>query len=92
MRRYLRETTHAKLRGSPQIAVSHRQIYKQIIKNTKDMTKIIKEKKLVVKTITAKSVASLNKQLAKLGINEKSIVHIVAEVRAINTLKETIIY
>ena len=56
------------------------------------MTKIIKTKKLVVKTITAKSVASLNRQLAKLGINKKSIVHIVAEVRAINTLKEPIIY
>ncbi len=54
------------------------------------MTKIIKTKKLVVKTITAKSVASLNRQLAKLGINKKSIVHIVAEVRAINTLKEEI--
>lgn len=56
------------------------------------MTKIIKTKKLVEKTITAKSVASLNKQLAKLGINEKSIVHIVAEVRAINLLKEVRIY
>ncbi len=54
------------------------------------MTKIIKTKKLVVKTITAKSVASQNRQLAKLGINKKSIVHIVAEVRAINTLKEEI--
>ena len=54
------------------------------------MTKIIKTKKLVVKTITAKSVASLNRQLAKLGINKKSIVHIVAEVRAINTRKEEI--
>ena len=66
--------------------------YTNFLKYTKNMTRIIKEKKLVVKTITAKSVASLNKQLAKLGINEKSIVHIVAEVRAINLLKEVRIY
>jgi len=49
------------------------------------MGKILKSKRTVIdKRITADSVADLNKQLAELGINEKSAVCINAEVHAIN--------
>ena len=63
----------------------YKQFLKQQIKKRKEMEKILKSKRTVIdKRITADSVADLNKQLAELGINEKSAVCINAEVHAIN--------